>query len=192
VPKNWSMCWRCDTIFTEKASWKKWPQGPTCLTCRDTLELSKKIAVGYYEDAPNKTVWNQKVKQWEAGLTPAKQPAHQGMKKGELRRIPASSSPVWTDQWVYQGSGKMPYVVSHKKNAAGSSLEWQCSCPAWTTTTPREDCKHVLKVKLTEGIPLLAKTNGSVYTGHVNLAKTKPEPAKVSTVLPVKTGRKFR
>lgn len=185
-------CWRCGTLFAEKSSWKKWPQGPTCLLCRKSLEEEKQEIAGDYWDEKDKSAWYKKVTAWEQSLTPAKKPENQGMKKGDIRRIPASSSPVWTDQWAAQGTGKIPYIVSHKKNAAGTSLEWQCSCPAWCTTTPREDCKHILKVKLVENIPLSTKTNGSVHIGHVSLGQLTIAPPSPTTLPKVKTGRKFR
>jgi len=30
---------------------------------------------------------------------------------------------------------------------------WQCSCINWTRNHPREDCKHIMRVKLQEAVP---------------------------------------
>ena len=81
------------------------------------------------------------------------------MQQGEIRKLPKSSSPLWTDQWSYQGSAKAPYIVSRKQGYKGNGYateqqkaqEWQCSCKSWTTTVPRADCKHVVAIKLNEG-----------------------------------------
>ena len=82
------------------------------------------------------------------------------MKSGEIRKLPKSSSPLWTDQWSYQGSVKAPYIVSRKGGYKGNGYateqqkaqEWQCSCKSWTTTVPRADCKHIVAIKLKEGL----------------------------------------
>ena len=82
------------------------------------------------------------------------------MKSGEIRKLPKSSSPLWTDQWSYQGSAKAPYIVSRKQGYKGNGYateqqkaqEWQCSCKSWTTTVPRADCKHIVAIKLKEGL----------------------------------------
>jgi len=34
------------------------------------------------------------------------------------------------------------YIVSETVDG-----EWQCSCKAWTTHKPRQDCKHIIKAK---------------------------------------------
>jgi hypothetical protein len=105
----------------------------------------------------------------------------QKMQKGEISRLATNSSALWTEQWAVQGSGKIPYIVSHKKDG-----EWQCSCPAWTTTTPREDCKHILKVKLYEKVPMSKTT---VFTKQVIQVDTNAGMALKSFE---KKGRKFR
>ena len=82
------------------------------------------------------------------------------MKSGEIRKLPRSNSPLWTDQWSYQGSAKTPYIVSRKWGYKGNGYateqqkaqEWQCSCKSWTTTVPRADCKHIVAIKLKEGL----------------------------------------
>ena len=80
--------------------------------------------------------------------------------QGEIRKLPKSSSPLWTDQWSYQGSAKAPYIVSRKQGYKSNGYateqqkaqEWQCSCKSWTTTVPRQKCKHIVAVMLKEKI----------------------------------------
>ena len=82
------------------------------------------------------------------------------MLSGEIRKLPKSSSPMWTEQWSYQGSAKSPYIVSRKGGYKGpgyateqqKAQEWQCSCKSWTTTVPRAACKHIVAIKLKEGL----------------------------------------
>jgi hypothetical protein len=82
------------------------------------------------------------------------------MQSGEIRKLPKSSSPMWVSQWSYQGSAKAPYIVSRKCGYKGTGYateaqkaqEWQCSCKSWTTTVPRAACKHIIAIKLKEGI----------------------------------------
>ena len=82
------------------------------------------------------------------------------MKSSEIRKLPKSSSPMFVEQWSVQGSAKAPYIVSRKGGYKGTgyateaqkALEWQCSCKSWTTTVPRQNCKHIIAVKLKEGL----------------------------------------
>ena len=82
------------------------------------------------------------------------------MQSGEIRKLPAASSPMFVSQWAYQGTAKTPYIVSRKGGYKGTGYateqqkaqEWQCSCKSWTTTVPRADCKHVVAIKLKEKI----------------------------------------
>jgi predicted RNA-binding Zn-ribbon protein involved in translation (DUF1610 family) len=80
------------------------------------------------------------------------------MKNGDVRRLPKVNSPLWTTQWSVQGTAKLPYVVSRKNVmasvASGSTADqgWACSCPNFTQHSPRTECKHILKVMLTEGV----------------------------------------
>ncbi len=80
------------------------------------------------------------------------------MKNGDVRRLPKVNSPMWTTQWSVQGTAKLPYVVSRKNVmasvASGSTTDqgWACSCPNFTQHSPRTECKHILKVMLTEGV----------------------------------------
>jgi hypothetical protein len=67
---------------------------------------------------------------------------------------------MWVSQWAYQGSAKSPYIISRKGGYKGTGYatpeqkaqEWQCSCKSWTTTVPRQNCKHIVAVKLKEGL----------------------------------------
>ena len=82
------------------------------------------------------------------------------MKSGEIRKLPAASSPMFVSQWAYQGTAKTPYIDSRKGGYKGTGYateqqkaqEWQCSCKSWTTTVPRADCKHIVAIKLKEGL----------------------------------------
>ena len=102
------------------------------------------------------------------------------MQSGEIRKLPKSSSPLWTDQWSYQGSAKAPYIVSRKQGYRGNGYateqqkaqEWQCSCKSWTTTVPRADCKHIVAIKLKEGL-LKDVTPASYY--DKNFYKSREE-----------------
>ena len=58
---------------------------------------------------------------------------------------------MWSEQWAYQGTAKMPYIVSAKKKAgngvtSGWDQSWGCSCGK------ELPCKHVIAVKLKEKI----------------------------------------
>ncbi len=75
--------------------------------------------------------------------------------QGEIRKLPKSNSPMFVEQWSYQGSAKAPYIVSWKPVNHPTQTgvrEWQCSCKSWTTTVPRADCKHIVAIKLKEGL----------------------------------------
>jgi SWIM zinc finger len=79
------------------------------------------------------------------------------LKNGEIRKLPKANSPMWAEQWAYQGTAKAPYIVSAKKKSgngmtSGWDQVWGCSCPDWTKHSPRVDCKHILAVKLKEKI----------------------------------------
>jgi hypothetical protein len=118
------------------------------------------------------------------------------MKSGEIRKLPKSSSPMFTEQWSYQGSAKAPYIVSRKGGYKGTGYatpeqktqEWQCSCKSWTTTVPRADCKHVIAVKLKEKImvditPTKYYDKNFIYSYNSEknypLIKVKPEKGHV-------------
>jgi hypothetical protein len=82
------------------------------------------------------------------------------MKSGEIRKLPATSSPMFVSQWAYQGTAKTPYIISRKGGYKGTgyateaqkAAEWACSCKSWTTTVPRQKCKHIVAVMLKEKI----------------------------------------
>ena len=42
------------------------------------------------------------------------------MQSGEIRKLPAASSPMFVSQWAYQGSAKAPYIVSRKGGYKGT------------------------------------------------------------------------
>ena len=66
------------------------------------------------------------------------------------RRIQCAVS--YENQWYVSGSGNMPYTVSEAKDG-----NWSCSCMAWTRNHPREDCKHIMRVKLAKQTPVEVK-----------------------------------
>jgi hypothetical protein len=74
-------------------------------------------------------------------------------------------------QWYVSGSAATPYTVSELRNG-----DWECSCMAWTRNHPREDCKHIMRVKLQENTPAPALTMASTP----------------SLAVPIYTGRKMR
>ena len=86
------------------------------------------------------------------------------MQSGEIRKLPAASSPMFVSQWAYQGTAKTPYIVSRKQGYKGNGYateqeraqEWQCSCKSRTTTVPRAACKHIIAVQLKEKILVMA------------------------------------
>ncbi len=59
-----------------------------------------------------------------------------------------SPSYAYRNQWYVSGSAAEPYIVSEAKDG-----NWSCSCMAWTRNHPREDCKHIMRVKLQESKP---------------------------------------
>lgn len=61
-----------------------------------------------------------------------------------------------------------PYTVSLANDG-----NWSCACMIWTRNHPREDCKHIMRIKLAEAVP----------------AEVKIEP---SMQFVQATGRKFR
>lgn len=187
--KYLDLCCECGNVFYNNSTWKVWQVGPVCLSCRSELEDTKQTLYQQFVTDGMSMKAASKVSQTQTENLMKKSGADKvPMKKGDLRRLPASQSPLWTDQWAAMGTGKFPYIISHKKDAAGSDIEWQCSCPAWTTSKPREDCKHILKVKLIEGVPLTMKTDTSVLLKGFGVA---PVPKSSGVVTP-KAGRKFR
>jgi hypothetical protein len=125
------------------------------------------------------------------------------MKNGEVRKLPKSNSPMWTTQWTVQGTAKAPYVVSRTVNPKGSTTAegWACSCPNFTQHSPRTECKHILKVMLSEGVKpsaapvaLMPEDQQEAFQKFLRqqaAAGTPALPAGASKPL-FTTGRKFR
>jgi hypothetical protein len=112
------------------------------------------------------------------------------MKSGEIRKLPAASSPMFVSQWAYQGTAKTPYIISRKGGYKGTgyateaqkAAEWACSCKSWTTTVPRAACKHIVAIKLKEGLlkevtPIDWKPKPSTK-GHVVISEQEHEEYK--------------
>lgn len=82
--------------------------------------------------------------------------------EGDIWKLPIVNSPMWTNQWAYQGSAKQPYIVSHRTdgqvNGSVTSDGWACSCMNFTRNVPRTECKHILKVMMSEGVTSQSKT----------------------------------
>jgi len=100
------------------------------------------------------------------------------MQLGEIRKLLKSSSPMFTEQYAVQGTATVPYIVSWKKinhPTQTGVYEWQCSCKSWTTTVPRAACKHIIAVKLKEGL-----------LKDVTPINWKPKPVKTYPLIVVK------
>jgi hypothetical protein len=118
-------------------------------------------ATRYYMNKENAEVQAQKLNAGKlkkplvpVAILPKKEP----MKHGEIRKLPRGlQTPMHAEQWAVMGTGKAPYVISHRKNHPSVDQRWQCSCPSWTQHTPRADCKHIVAVKQKEGM-LVEKT----------------------------------
>lgn len=93
-------------------------------------------------------------------LLPLKKVEEPKMKNGEIRKLPKANSPLWVEQWAVMGTAAKPYVVSLKKvfpnPNVGKVNEWACSCPNWTSHTPRTECKHILSVIVKEKLTIPA------------------------------------
>jgi hypothetical protein len=83
------------------------------------------------------------------------------------------SSTQWEKQWSVEGSRGNYYKVSQHQDST-----FACACKAWTTTTPREDCKHILLVRL-QSIQQTATPQTNTTVSPVN---------QITQV----TGRRFR
>lgn len=129
-------------------------------------------------------------------------------KEGDIWKLPKSTSPMWTEQWGYQGSSKVPYIVSHnsqKIDGSTTSDGWACSCPNFTRHTPRTPCKHILNVQIKEGLTAVPKAVAKLANVDAEKLKAfeawereqaaakKQGPASRSKLnLFGETGRKFR
>jgi hypothetical protein len=96
-------------------------------------------------------------------------------KEGDIWKLPKSSSPMWTQQWGYQGSAKAPYIISRRDeghaNGSTTSDGWACSCMSFTRNTPRTPCKHILNVMLKYGLGVVQKATAKM--ANVGDAKLK-------------------
>jgi hypothetical protein len=140
--------------------------------------------------------------------SPIKKPVLVKREEGDVWEIPATSSPLWTKQWAYQGSAKEPYIISKKKHVDGrtSSDGWACSCRAFTQHSPRKDCKHIINIKHQFGLGPVNATKHAVANldseeaaafaefkrQKAQNAKQKPESGDAELNLFGATGRKFR
>ena len=79
---------------------------------------------------------------------------------GDIWELPKANSPMWTQQWGYQGSAKTPYIISKRDEdrADGATTKdgWACSCMSFTRNTPRTPCKHILNVIVKYGLGKVA------------------------------------
>jgi hypothetical protein len=137
-------------------------------------------------------IWNPKTKKWDGEYTGT-------MTKGQFRRLPKASSPMFTQQYAYRGSAKTPYIISRKSIGGGTVIEWQCGCGSWTSTVPRTDCKHIIEIKKAEGLlvdisqgldalkPKVAKAFAAAMKPKALAAAVPGEPVQLFA-----TGRKFR
>jgi DNA-directed RNA polymerase subunit RPC12/RpoP len=127
------------------------------------------------------------------------------MKNGEFRKLPKSSSPLWTTQYAVQGTAKLPYVVSHTKRfGTGNTTTdqgWACSCPNFTQHTPRTECKHILKIMMSEGakpntppVAALPDDQQELYQKFLRQQAERGTPAQPAGVAKplFTTGRRFR
>jgi hypothetical protein len=99
---------------------------------------------------------------------------------GSIWKLDKANAPFNSEQWGYQGTGKLPYVITHYFNKVDGSTTpdgWACSCMSFTRNVPRTPCKHILNVMLKEG-----KTPSNVS------AKT----AKVSALLTDEDAKAFQ
>jgi hypothetical protein len=72
----------------------------------------------------------------------------------ETWKLDKANTPFNSEQWVYQGTSKSPYVITHYYNRVKGSTTsdgWSCSCMSFTRNVPRTPCKHILNVMLQEG-----------------------------------------
>jgi hypothetical protein len=111
------------------------------------------------------------------------------MQLGEIRKLPKSSSPMFTEQYAVQGAAKVPYIVSWKQGYKGNGYateqqkaqEWQCSCG---TTM----CLHILDIQKHEKIIVVKPEKGHVVISEEEHEAYKKFPAARGTR---KTGNNF-
>ena len=71
------------------------------------------------------------------------------MNVGEIQELGPSG--CYARRWAVQGRGRNPYTVTIKKNLIKGEPPYDvfgCSCPDWAKHYPRQDCKHIMKIKL--------------------------------------------
>ena len=118
------------------------------------------------------------------------------MKNGEIRKLPAANSPMWTEQWAVQGTAAKSYVVTYRSKAAGITVDsWACSCKNWTNTSPRVECKHILNVIVKEKMTMPVRQAMDEKTAKEFAAFQKARAKKelgIKEDWGIATGRKFR
>lgn len=194
-------CSKCDKRVHETYA------GNTCLACHmEDKKTMKKNKNDWMADismdgtiGPSKSVTT---------FMPVKKPTLVKREEGDIWEIPASSSPLWTKQWGYQGSAKEPYIISKKNKIDGSTTNdaWACSCRAFTQHTPRKDCKHLVNLKHTYGFGTIAPAKYAIANldsadaeafaefkrQKAANAEQKPTSGDADLALFGQTGRKFR
>ena len=180
------MCSKCGIYCN-----KKWFENPVlCLNCYNVKAravVAKAKAMGI--DPPKSNVIRRTV--------------------GEVWKHVSGPSPFNSEQWSYQGSAKVPYVITHYHARVDGSTTgdgWACSCMNFTRNVPRTPCKHILTTMLQNGMtpkgvtPKSAKINASLSDDDAaQFEKWKREQAEKKEVKPTgefagvgATGRKFR
>ena len=82
------------------------------------------------------------------------------MQSGEIRKLPAASSPMFVSQWAYQGTAKAPYIVSRKGGYKGTGYATEATEGAGMAVLVQvvddyratAKCKHIVAVMLEEKI----------------------------------------
>ena len=114
------------------------------------------------------------------------------MNQGEVVELPLSSSNqrCYSRLWAVQGRGRNPYTVSIKSSGADVGA-FGCSCPDWAKHFPRQDCKHIMKIKLEvlHAFTVIPKAGRVIFNDGYG---PFPTPAPATACLQTSTGRKFR
>lgn len=131
------------------------------------------------------------------------------MVNGEIRKLPKANSPLFLEQWAYQGTAKAPYIVSLKRKTGNGVISgwyqvWSCSCPDWTKLTPQVSCKHIQAIRLKEHFQIehFQITPADLMSGNMNpetkkefesfLAQKQTNAARSGKSALEEKGRKFR
>lgn len=190
--------------------------GNTCLACHmEDKKAMKKNKLDWMGDIgmdgvvkPKPLVMMPKPTTSNQFNSPIKKPVLLKREEGEMWEIPATSSPLWTKQWAYQGSAKEPYIISKKKNVDGGTTHdgWACSCRAFTQHSPRKECKHIVNIKHTYGLGKVTPAKAAIANldneeaaafaefkrQKVANAEQKPTSGDADLLLWGNSGRKFR